>query len=115
MLNQFIRMGKISGVPISQGGIKINHLLFADDNLLFGRANLREWRQIKDILDIYERALRQKVNLEKTTLFFSRNTREEDWGLILLNSMRHTWGYQLLLVNPESLLSTILRAGFGAA
>jgi hypothetical protein len=31
---------------------------------LFGRANLEEWRQIKDILDVYERASGQKVNIE---------------------------------------------------
>jgi hypothetical protein len=36
------------------------------------------------------------------------------WGLILLISMRHIWGYRLLLVVPEFILSTILRARFGA-
>jgi hypothetical protein len=35
-------------------------------------------------------------------------------GLIILSSMKHIWGYRLILVGPEFLLSTILRAGFGA-
>jgi hypothetical protein len=64
MLNHAVGLGKISGVPICRGGTRINHLFFADDSLLFGRANLEEWRQIKDILDVYERASGQKVNIE---------------------------------------------------
>jgi hypothetical protein len=43
--------GKLTGVPISAGGVRLTHLLFVDDNLLFCRANfnggnifLRCWR-----------------------------------------------------------------------
>jgi hypothetical protein len=35
-------------------------------------------------------------------------------GLIILSSMKHIWGYRPILVGTEFLLSTILRAGFGA-
>jgi hypothetical protein len=34
--------GKISGVPTSARGVKLNHLFFADDSLLFCRANFNE-------------------------------------------------------------------------
>jgi hypothetical protein len=37
------REGLLSGIPIAQEGITINHLFFADDNLLFCWANLHEW------------------------------------------------------------------------
>jgi hypothetical protein len=47
------------------------------------RASSRDWQHVKEILDIYERASGQKVNLEKTSLFFSRNTREEVRASIL--------------------------------
>jgi hypothetical protein len=39
MSNHSAGLGKISGVPICRGGTKINHLLFVDDSLLFGRAD----------------------------------------------------------------------------
>jgi hypothetical protein len=100
MLNHSARMGKIFGVLIFRGGTKINHLLFASDSLLFGCANLQEWRQIKDILDIYERASRQKVNLEKTSLFFSRNTREDDWVSILQGTRLNSTQYETYLGLP---------------
>jgi hypothetical protein len=68
------REGLLSGIPIAQGGITINHLFFADDNLLFCRANLREWGKIQEVLSCYEDASGQKVNRDKTSYFFSRNT-----------------------------------------
>jgi hypothetical protein len=74
MLQNSAREGAITGVPISRGGLRIHHLLFADDSLLFCRANLREWDHIQRLLCTYEEASGQQLNREKTTLFFSRNT-----------------------------------------
>jgi hypothetical protein len=52
-------------------------------------------------LDIYERAFGQKVNLEKTSLFFSRNTREEDWVSILQETgLNSTHQYETYLGLP---------------
>jgi len=74
LLHQTAKDGVLFGVPISRGGTTINHLFFADDSLLFCRANLREWGKIQEVLDCYEMASGQKINREKTSLFFSRNT-----------------------------------------
>jgi hypothetical protein len=66
------RVGGITRVPISRGGTRIHHLFFADDSILFCKANLREW-----LLERYERASGQKINREKTSIFFSKNTSPE--------------------------------------
>jgi hypothetical protein len=42
LLHKAEREGKITGLPIAKGGTKINHLFFADDSLLFCRANFME-------------------------------------------------------------------------
>jgi hypothetical protein len=68
----------LTGVPTSRRGPKISHLFFADDSLLFCRANLVQWNQLSTILKFYEVASRQKMNANKTAIFFSRNTPTTD-------------------------------------
>lgn len=74
LLNKAGREGKITGLPIAKGGTKINHLFFADDSLLFCKANFLEWGNVQEILDKYERASGKKLNCEKTSIFFIKNT-----------------------------------------
>ena len=50
----------------------VNHLLFADDSLLFIKANGDSARDARDTLDAYCRASGQRVNLEKSSIFFSK-------------------------------------------
>jgi hypothetical protein len=64
----------ITGLPITRGGVRINHLLFANDSLLFCKANMFEWVRIQQLLDMYEKVSSQKLNREKTSIFFSKNT-----------------------------------------
>ncbi|XP_062162097.1 uncharacterized protein LOC133869155 [Alnus glutinosa] len=74
LLTQAEQKGIITGVPTSPKGPKISHLFFADDSILFCKSNYVEWRRLLKILGIYEAGSGQKLNLEKTTIFFSRNT-----------------------------------------
>jgi hypothetical protein len=66
--------GLISGVPTSKKGPSISHLFFADDSVVFCKANRVEWRRILNIIEIYERGSGHKINVKKTAVFFSRNT-----------------------------------------
>ena len=50
---------------------------FADDSLLFCHAKVEEVKAIQDILKVYEKALGQQINAEKTTLFCGKSVREE--------------------------------------
>jgi ribonuclease HI/exonuclease III len=68
------RRGALSGVPTSPGGPRLNHLFFADDSLIFCKAKEEDWNQLTAILDCYEKASGQRLNKDKTSIFFSRNT-----------------------------------------
>jgi hypothetical protein len=67
----------ISGLPTSKRGPKLSYLFFADDSLIFYQANKVEWRRVLRILGVYEAGTGHKLNLQKTSLFFSRNTTME--------------------------------------
>ncbi|XP_042941372.1 uncharacterized protein LOC122276027 [Carya illinoinensis] len=74
LLNEAERKKETKGVQVARGGVSINHLLFADDCILFGRARLEEWNSVQRVLGKYEKALGQFLNKEKTSIFFSSNT-----------------------------------------
>ncbi|XP_071918969.1 uncharacterized protein [Coffea arabica] len=56
-----------------------------------GLASLKEARQVMRILEIYEIASRQKINTDKSSVFFSKNTDESKKAAILglLGGMKH--------------------------
>jgi hypothetical protein len=76
LIRQAERMGNITGVSISRGGPRVSHLLFADDSLLFCQASIAASEKLMEILSTYEDSSGQKLNKEKTTIFFSHNTRQ---------------------------------------
>ena len=66
--------GVLRGVSICRNGPHVSHLFFTDDSVLFCRAKESEYQVILDILSVYEKGSRQKINRDKTNVFFSSNT-----------------------------------------
>jgi len=58
-------------------GVCIFHLLFADDIFIFCQAFVEECQHLLQLLRRHEEASGQAINRQKTTVFFSRNTRSE--------------------------------------
>ena len=77
----------IKGVSVYRRAPPISHLLFADDGLIFYKANMSECNKVQKVLKDYEAASGQWMNREKTSLFFSKNTRME-----IQNSIKSLFG-----------------------
>ena len=63
----------IQGCKVARGTSSISHLLFFDDSYLFFKASLLQCNYIKNYLQVYEKALGQRVNFDKSSAMFSPN------------------------------------------
>lgn len=86
LLNQVGTRKQISGVRICKGASVVNHLLFADDSVLFYKASIQENMEVQRILGVYENASRQNINRENMSMIFSKNVPSATTALILGNS-----------------------------
>ena len=91
-------VGDIKGFSLCQRSLALTHLLFADDDLLFCRATGDECKKIIDIIEKYEGELGQKVNKNKTTIFFSKSIAQPNkklrmpWVCKKLSTLNNTLG-----------------------
>lgn len=74
LLARSIDLGIIHGVPIAWGAQLVSHLMFADNLILFCRANCREARELATILRCYCSWSGQAINFQKSSIAFSGNT-----------------------------------------
>ena len=74
---------ELNGIYICKGCPKVTHLFFADDSLLFCRVDSQECHMLAEILEHYEAASGQKINADKSSVFFSQNTTSEKRGEVL--------------------------------
>ncbi|XP_071939813.1 uncharacterized protein [Coffea arabica] len=74
---------EISGLKIAKHSPALSHLFFADDTLIFCKANKEETAKVMKLLELYGKASGQIINAEKSSVFFSKNTKEGEKAEIL--------------------------------
>uniref|UniRef100_A0A2N9I1K2 Reverse transcriptase domain-containing protein n=1 Tax=Fagus sylvatica TaxID=28930 RepID=A0A2N9I1K2_FAGSY len=74
MLEAEFSVGRLSGVKASFNGPALTYVMYADNLLLFSKANSREARVIDKCLDRYCSWSGQKINYNKSGLAFSKAT-----------------------------------------
>ncbi|GAU34086.1 hypothetical protein TSUD_255820 [Trifolium subterraneum] len=102
LIKKAVDGGEIHGIKICRGAPSVSHLLFADDCFLFCRANLSETRKLMEILEVYEQASGQEINLTKSEVFFSRNfSRAAQEDLSNMMGVKHVMGTGAYLGLPS--------------
>ena len=61
------------GLKVAPTTPEVIHLLFADDSFLFLKANGEAAEEVNQILDMYSRASGQRINLSKSSIYFSKS------------------------------------------
>ena len=72
MLRKAQAEGIIKGVGFGSTGSQVTHLLFADDSIVFLQGTPENFHVLKNILVRYEAASGQKINLQKSSIFFEK-------------------------------------------
>lgn len=108
MLRWVEQVRKITSLSICRGAPRISHLFFADDSLLFCHANMDENMHVQHLLKLYKEASGQKINKEKTSLFFSKNNSQVDQDRIKsIWSVEHIKQHEKYLCYPPLLSDQI--------
>ena len=77
LIHKAARDKHINGISIGRGCPILTYFFFADDSLLFCKAKAQECQKLVNILNSYEAASGQKINTDKSSVFFSPNTPQE--------------------------------------
>ncbi|GMP80470.1 hypothetical protein CsSME_00035555 [Camellia sinensis var. sinensis] len=98
LLSKSLRGRQISGFKIARHCPTLSHLLFADDVLLFLKADISECQKVLDLLSTYCVALGQLINFDKSSVRFSSNVSPS-----LCSSICTLSGLQVSLPNAKYL------------
>ena len=58
-------------------------IFFVDDSMVFCKADKEECQELLRVLKLYEQASGQKVNMDKSSVLFSSNTKAEDRSMVM--------------------------------
>ncbi|XP_041011360.1 uncharacterized protein LOC121255147 [Juglans microcarpa x Juglans regia] len=102
--------GAITGFPIGRSGLHMSHLFFTDDCLLFCKANPLEWSRLLFSLETYEQGSGQRLNEDKTFIFFSKNVRNEAKDLnIVVAGIKSSQSYNKYLGLPAQIGRDVIK------
>lgn len=62
------------GVKVARSAPPISHMFFADDSYIFCKVNEESTAHVMQILHLFERASGQQINVDKSSVLFSKNT-----------------------------------------
>ena len=73
LINKNVEYNRWKPFSVRRNGMKISHLCFADDILLFTEASIEQVDRVINCLDMFCSVSGQKVSTAKTRVYFSKN------------------------------------------
>ena len=73
----------IAGIRECRAPPKVSHLFFANDSLVFSKADMRNCEEILGIIYKYGEASGQRINFDKSSILFSSNVSQQTQDQIL--------------------------------
>ena len=78
LIKHLARNGNIKGFSMCKRGSKLTHLFLVDDSLLFCRSISEDCNNVLKLLVEYESLSGKQINKDKTAIFFSKSTTDEE-------------------------------------
>lgn len=78
LLTHYEQRKLIRGIRVARGAPAISHMFFADDTYIYCQAKADIAHQVTELLHTFEKASGQKINIDKSSVFFSRNMVQEE-------------------------------------
>jgi hypothetical protein len=72
LLKNQVQSSALQGIKVAPTSPPVNHLLFADDSLLFIEASIEGANKVKTVLEKYCQASGQRINMDKSSIFISK-------------------------------------------
>lgn len=73
LIHEYEGKGLIQGIKVARTALPISHMFFADDCYIFCKAGVEQAHHVLTMLQLFEKASGQQINVDKSTVQFSRN------------------------------------------
>lgn len=73
IIKNYESRGLIKGIQVARRALTVPHIFFAHKSYIFSKANREEALYVVNLLTMFKKASGQKINVEKSTVFFSCN------------------------------------------
>lgn len=74
LTNDFEKRKLITGIKLARSAPPISHMFLSDDSYIFCKYSTDSAVNFLHLLNIFERASGQQINVDKSQVFFSKNT-----------------------------------------